>query len=241
STPPGRESRRGIHGATRLARATPAARAADTTSGPPTIAENSHRMSLGSTICTVVSQSGSRIAITANTMERQRTARRGLHTAIAPSASSGAGPIRMFPSVSARPAALGSRTTSSKATWVSVLCVRLTVELVELPRSRRRPSCRNGRAHRDLTKLPCGSVRWRTGATGSSLPLRIPAIGMTAEQQAKLFQDFTQADSLTARRYGGTGLGLAITRKLARMMGGDVTVTSEPGKGSVFTVRLPGG
>jgi signal transduction histidine kinase len=66
-------------------------------------------------------------------------------------------------------------------------------------------------------------------------------IGMTAEQQVKLFQDFTQADSLTARRYGGTGLGLAITRKLARMMGGDVTVTSEPGKGSVFTVRLPGG
>jgi signal transduction histidine kinase/putative methionine-R-sulfoxide reductase with GAF domain len=66
-------------------------------------------------------------------------------------------------------------------------------------------------------------------------------IGMTAEQQAKLFQDFTQADSLTARRYGGTGLGLAISRKLARMMGGDVTVASEPGKGSVFTLRLPGG
>jgi signal transduction histidine kinase len=66
-------------------------------------------------------------------------------------------------------------------------------------------------------------------------------IGLTAEQQAKLFQEFTQADSLTARRYGGTGLGLAISRKLARMMGGDVTVTSEPGKGSVFTVRLPGG
>jgi len=66
-------------------------------------------------------------------------------------------------------------------------------------------------------------------------------IGMTAEQQAKLFQDFTQADSLTARRYGGTGLGLAITRKLARMMGGDVTLASEPGKGSVFTVRLPVG
>jgi signal transduction histidine kinase len=66
-------------------------------------------------------------------------------------------------------------------------------------------------------------------------------IGMTAEQQAKLFQEFTQADSLTARRYGGTGLGLALSRKLARMMGGDVTVTSEPGKGSAFTVRLPGG
>jgi signal transduction histidine kinase len=66
-------------------------------------------------------------------------------------------------------------------------------------------------------------------------------IGLTAEQQAKLFQEFTQADSLTARRYGGTGLGLALSRKLARMMGGDVTVASEPGKGSVFTVRLPGG
>jgi GAF domain-containing protein/DNA-binding response OmpR family regulator len=64
-------------------------------------------------------------------------------------------------------------------------------------------------------------------------------IGMTAEQQAKLFEEFTQADSTTAQRYGGTGLGLAITRKLARMMGGDVTVESEPGKGSVFTVRLP--
>jgi signal transduction histidine kinase/DNA-binding response OmpR family regulator len=66
-------------------------------------------------------------------------------------------------------------------------------------------------------------------------------IGMTAEQQAKLFEEFTQADSSTARRYGGTGLGLAITRKLARMMGGDVTVQSEPGKGSIFSVRLPAG
>ena len=65
-------------------------------------------------------------------------------------------------------------------------------------------------------------------------------IGMTPEQQAKLFEEFSQADATTAQRFGGTGLGLAITRKLARMMGGDVTVTSEPGKGSVFTVRLPG-
>jgi adenylate cyclase len=64
-------------------------------------------------------------------------------------------------------------------------------------------------------------------------------IGMTLEQQAKLFEEFTQADSSTARQYGGTGLGLAITRKLARMMGGDVTLTSEAGKGSTFTVRLP--
>ena len=66
-------------------------------------------------------------------------------------------------------------------------------------------------------------------------------IGMTAEQQAKLFEEFRQADAATAQRFGGTGLGLAITRKLARMMGGDVTVASEPGKGSVFKVRLPVG
>jgi len=66
-------------------------------------------------------------------------------------------------------------------------------------------------------------------------------IGLTAEQQAKLFEAFSQAEAATAQRFGGTGLGLAITRKLARMMGGDVTVTSEPGKGSVFRVRLPVG
>jgi signal transduction histidine kinase len=66
-------------------------------------------------------------------------------------------------------------------------------------------------------------------------------IGMTAEQQAKLFGEFTQGDASTAQRFGGTGLGLSITRKLARLMGGEVTVASEPGKGSVFTVRLPGG
>src|SRR5262249_14351029 len=65
-------------------------------------------------------------------------------------------------------------------------------------------------------------------------------IGMTAEQQAKLFEEFTQADASTAQNFGGTGLGLALSRKLARMMGGDVTVSSEHGTGSVFTVRLPG-
>jgi signal transduction histidine kinase len=64
-------------------------------------------------------------------------------------------------------------------------------------------------------------------------------IGMTAEQQAKLFEEFSQADAATAPRFGGTGLGLALSRKLVHMMGGDVT--SEPGRGSVFTVTLPGG
>jgi len=79
------------------------------------------------------------------------------------------------------------------------------------------------------------------GGNGIELAVVDTGIGMTAEQQAKLFEEFTQADASTARRYGGTGLGLAITRKLARMMGGEVTVTSEPGKCSVFTVRLPCG
>src|SRR5215831_13078331 len=65
-------------------------------------------------------------------------------------------------------------------------------------------------------------------------------IGMTPEQQAKLFEEFTQADVSTAQKFGGTGLGLAITRKLARMMGGDVSVASEPGKGSVFTCACRG-
>ena len=91
-----------------------------------------------------------------------------------------------------------------------------------------------------------GEVRLRArrvanGRDWIELAVTDTGIGMTPEQQAKLFEEFTQADTSTAQRYGGTGLGLAITRKLARMMGGDVTVTSEPGKGSVFTVRLPGG
>ena len=64
-------------------------------------------------------------------------------------------------------------------------------------------------------------------------------IGMTPEQLAKLFEPFSQADRSTTRKFGGTGLGLAITRRFCRMMGGDVTVESEPGKGSTFTIRLP--
>ena len=64
-------------------------------------------------------------------------------------------------------------------------------------------------------------------------------IGMTPEQMGRLFQEFGQADATTTRRYGGTGLGLALSRRLCRMMGGDITVASEPGRGSTFTIRLP--
>ena len=61
-------------------------------------------------------------------------------------------------------------------------------------------------------------------------------IGMTPEQMGKLFQEFSQASSTTASKYGGTGLGLAISRRFCQMMGGDITVESEPGRGSTFTI-----
>jgi signal transduction histidine kinase len=64
-------------------------------------------------------------------------------------------------------------------------------------------------------------------------------IGMTAEQLGKLFQEFSQATSGTASKYGGTGLGLAISKCFCQMMGGDITVESEPGRGSTFTIWLP--
>lgn len=64
-------------------------------------------------------------------------------------------------------------------------------------------------------------------------------IGMNSTQMSKLFQAFTQADASTTRKYGGTGLGLAITKKFCQMMGGDISVASEPGKGSCFTIALP--
>ena len=64
-------------------------------------------------------------------------------------------------------------------------------------------------------------------------------IGMTAEQMGKLFQEFSQASSTTASKYGGTGLGLVISKRFCQMMGGDITVESEPGHGSTFTIRVP--
>jgi signal transduction histidine kinase len=62
---------------------------------------------------------------------------------------------------------------------------------------------------------------------------------MTPDQMSKLFQEFSQASSSTASKYGGTGLGLVISRRFCQMMGGDITVESEPARGSTFTIRLP--
>jgi PAS domain S-box-containing protein len=73
-------------------------------------------------------------------------------------------------------------------------------------------------------------VRFRVSDTG---------IGMTEEQIGRLFQAFSQVDASTTRKYGGTGLGLTITRRFCELLGGDVTVESKPGEGSVFTIVLP--
>jgi signal transduction histidine kinase len=77
------------------------------------------------------------------------------------------------------------------------------------------------------------------GSDWVTLVVADTGIGMTPEQIGKLFQEFSQASSSTASKYGGTGLGLVISRRFCQMMGGDITVASEPGRGSTFTIRLP--
>ncbi len=91
----------------------------------------------------------------------------------------------------------------------------------------------DGRVTLRVTPIDDGERRWIDLAVADT------GIGMSPDQMAKLFQDFSQADASTAHRYGGTGLGLAISRRLCHMMGGKLTVDSEPGKGSTFTARLP--
>jgi CheY-like chemotaxis protein len=77
------------------------------------------------------------------------------------------------------------------------------------------------------------------GGDWITFSVRDTGIGMSPEQMGKLFQAFSQAEASTMRQYGGTGLGLAITKHFCQMMGGDITVESEVGKGSTFTIRLP--
>jgi CheY-like chemotaxis protein/HPt (histidine-containing phosphotransfer) domain-containing protein len=86
-----------------------------------------------------------------------------------------------------------------------------------------------------------GTVRLSVSAEDNVLVFSVSdtGIGMTPEQLKRLFQPFEQADGTTTRKYGGTGLGLSISRRLAEMMGGDISVASVEGKGSTFALRLP--
>ncbi|HXV10703.1 MAG TPA: response regulator [Burkholderiales bacterium] len=85
------------------------------------------------------------------------------------------------------------------------------------------------------------AVHREAGDSGDWITMTVAdtGIGMTVEQIGRLFQDFVQADTSTTRRYGGTGLGLAISKRFCQMMGGDIAVESEAGRGSTFTIRLP--
>jgi signal transduction histidine kinase/DNA-binding response OmpR family regulator len=82
-------------------------------------------------------------------------------------------------------------------------------------------------------------IRRASGQEWVEFDVEDSGIGMNHDQMARLFQPFSQADASTTRKYGGTGLGLTITRRFCEMMDGDIRVTSEPGRGSVFTIQLP--
>ncbi len=125
---------------------------------------------------------------------------------------------------------------------------RLTIDCPEAVGSLRADSTRLRQIVLNLLSNACkfterGEVQLGVRADPGWVTISVAdtGIGMTPEQVKRLFQEFSQADASTTRRYGGTGLGLAISRRLARLMGGDITVESAAGVGTTFTVRLPAG
>jgi signal transduction histidine kinase/DNA-binding response OmpR family regulator len=92
---------------------------------------------------------------------------------------------------------------------------------------------KDGKITLAATRETIEEVEWLVFAVSDT------GIGMTQEQMDKVFDEFTQADASTTRKYGGTGLGLPISRKVCRMMGGDIEIASEEGKGTTFTARIP--
>ena len=102
---------------------------------------------------------------------------------------------------------------------------------VERIRNKRTKRTKNSKKDESLSGLNNSQVLiFRVSDTG---------IGMTDEQLQQIFKPFTQADASTTRKYGGTGLGLTISQRLCQILGGEISVESENGRGSTFTVRLP--
>ena len=97
-------------------------------------------------------------------------------------------------------------------------------------------ACKFTKSGNITLRIRAEEVRGRDGIT---FAVQDSGIGMTPEQIARVFEAFTQADESTTRKYGGTGLGMTITRKFCEMMGGEITVASEYGHGTTFTLRLP--
>jgi Signal transduction histidine kinase len=97
----------------------------------------------------------------------------------------------------------------------------------------------NGSKFTENGRLTLVAERFETDRPMVRFAISDTGIGMTEEQLGRLFQAFSQADASTSKKYGGTGLGLAISQRFCRLLGGDISVTSQPGEGSTFTITLP--